>query len=96
MYLLLNWYFWCCGITAFGWNGVHMAELARVAPPRLLGEVTSAANLFGFLGSVGGPLGFTLVVGWSGSYALAFALAAGQLAVFALVSLALLRRAARS
>jgi len=95
-----GWALYACvaaaGITAFGWNGVHMAELARVAPPRLVGEVTSAANLFGFLGSVGGPLGFTLVVGWSGSYALAFALAAGQLAVFALVSLALLRRAARS
>lgn len=80
------------GITAFGWNGVHMAELARLAPPQLVGEVTSAANLFGFLGSVCGPLAFTLVVSWSGSYALAFALAAGQLAAFGLVTLAVLRR----
>jgi MFS family permease len=80
------------GFTAIGWNGVHMAELARVAPPRLVGEVTSAASLFGFLGSVCGPLAFTLVVGWSGSYALAFGLAAGQLTVFGLVTLIFLRR----
>jgi hypothetical protein len=49
--------------------------------------VTSAANLFGFLGSICGPLAFSLVVGWSGSYALAFVLAAGQLALFAMVGL---------
>lgn len=76
------------GMTAFGWNGIHMSELARVAPPRLVGEVTSAANLFGFLGSVCGPLGFTLVVHATGSYELAFALAAAQLALFGLVTLA--------
>lgn len=83
------------GFTAFGWNGVHMAELARVAPPRLVGAVTSAASLFGFLGSVCGPLFFTLVVSWSGSYPLAFGLVAGQLAVFGLVTLAFLRLAPR-
>ena len=75
------------GLTAFGWNGLHMAELARIAPPHLVGEVTSAANLFGFLGSICGPLAFSLVVGWSGSYTLAFLLAAGQLALFALAGL---------
>ncbi len=80
------------GLCGFGWVGVHMAELARVAPPRMVGEVTSAANLFGFLGSVCGPLAFTLVVRWTGSYALAFALAAGQLAVFALATLAMAGR----
>ena len=94
-----GWALYACvaaaGATAFGWNGVHMAELARVAPARLVGEVTSAANLFGFLGSVCGPLAFTLVVRSSGSYALAFALAAAQLAVFALVTLALRRAAPR-
>jgi nitrate/nitrite transporter NarK len=69
-----------------------MAELARVAPPRMVGEVTSAANLFGFLGSVCGPIAFTVVVRWTGSYTLAFGLAAGQLAVFALATLAMTRR----
>lgn len=84
------------GFTAIGWNGVHMAELARVAPARLVGEVTSAASLFGFLGAVCGPLAFTLVVGWSGSYTLAFALAAGQLAAFGLGTLVFMRRGARA
>ncbi len=91
-----GWALYACvaaaGATAFGWNGVHMAELARVSPARLVGEVTSAANLFGFLGSVCGPLAFTLVVSRTGSYALAFGLAAAQLALFALVTLALRRR----
>jgi MFS family permease len=80
------------GLTAFGWNGLHMAELARIAPPHLVGEVTSAANLFGFLGSICGPLAFSLVVGGTGSYTLAFLLAAAQLALFGLVSLAAFRR----
>jgi len=31
-------------------------ELARLAPDELIGEVTSGANLFGFVGSVCGPL----------------------------------------
>ena len=44
--------------------------------------------VFGFLGSVCGPLGFTLVVHATGSYELAFTLAAAQLALFGLVTLA--------
>ncbi|WP_157985948.1 MFS transporter [Teichococcus vastitatis] len=80
------------GVTAIGWNGVHMAELARVAPLPLVGDVTSAASLFGFVGSVCGPLVFTLVVSWSGSYDLAFLLMAGQLALLGLASAAFLRR----
>lgn len=68
------------GFTAIGWNGVHIAELARVAPAALVSDVTSAASLFGFLGSIGGPLAFTLLVGWTGRYDLAFLLVAAQLA----------------
>lgn len=81
------------GLTAFGWNGLHMAELARIAPPHLVGEVTSAANLFGFLGSICGPLAFAAIVGWTGSYTLAFLLAAAQVAVLGLASLAAAHRA---
>lgn len=84
------------GATAFGWNGLHMAELARIAPPHLVGDVTAAANLFGFLGSVCGPLAFTLAVRWSGSYTLSFLLAAGQLAAFGLVTLVSLRHGRRA
>jgi len=80
------------GFTAIGWNGVHIAELARVAPLHLVSDVTSAASLFGFAGSVCGPLLFTLVVGWTGSYALAFGLVAAQLAAFGLASVAFMSR----
>jgi MFS family permease len=80
------------GATAIGWNGVHMAELARVAPLALVGDVTSAASFFGFVGSICGPLAFMLIVTWSGSYDLAFLVMAVQLAGFGLVSAAILRR----
>lgn len=74
------------GATSLGWNGVHMAELARRAPPLLVGEVTSASSLFGFVGSVLGPIAFAVVAKQSGSFELAFALAAGQLAIFGVVT----------
>ncbi|MCR0985144.1 MFS transporter [Roseomonas populi] len=80
------------GFTAIGWNGVHMAELARVAPQSQVSNVTSAASLFGFGGSICGPLAFTLLVNWSGSYGLAFIVMAVQLAGFGLVSAAVLGR----
>lgn len=80
------------GVTAIGWNGVHMAELARVAPLPLVSEVTSAAGLFGFIGSIGGPLVFTLLVSFTRSYEVAFAVMAVQLATFALVSMGILMR----
>jgi nitrate/nitrite transporter NarK len=83
------------GFTAIGWNGVHIAELARVAPLHLVSGVTSAASLFGFIGSIFGPLAFTLVVRWTGSYDLAFLLVAAQLACFGLASMTLLRLRAR-
>jgi MFS family permease len=79
------------GFVAIGWNGVHIAELARVAPLHLVSDVTSAASLFGFAGSICGPLLFTLLVSATGSYALAFLLMAAQLAVFGLVTLVYLR-----
>lgn len=94
-----TWAFYGCaalvGFTAIGWNGVHMAELARVAPLPLVSDVTSAASLFGFIGSICGPLIFTLLVSWSGSYGLAFSLVAAQLAGFGLASAVLLRRGRR-
>jgi MFS family permease len=94
------WVLYCCaalvGFTAIGWNGVHMAELARVAPLPLVSDVTSAASLFGFVGSVCGPLIFALLVNWSGSYGLAFFIMAAQLAGFGIASAVILNRRSRS
>lgn len=75
------------GATSMGWNGVHMAELARVAPPALIGDVTSGASLFGFVGSICGPLVFAIVASRTGSFEWPFMLVAGQLATFGLFAL---------
>lgn len=69
------------GATSMGWNGVHMAELARVSPPALIGDVTSGASLFGFIGSICGPLAFAVIANRTGSFDWPFLLVAGQLAV---------------
>jgi len=75
------------GCTAIGWNGVHMAELARVAPLHLVSSVTSASSLFGFVGSVCGPLIFAVLVSQGGGYELAFQVMAAQLACLGVVCL---------
>lgn len=75
------------GATALGWNGVFMAELARLSPPTLIGDVTSAANLFGFVGSVCGPVLFALVAKQSGGFIWPFLLTAAQLGLVGLYAI---------
>lgn len=75
------------GFTAIGWNGVHIAELARVAPLHLVSSVTSASSLFGFVGSVCGPLVFMAIVASGNGYEGAFHVMSAQLALVGLVCL---------
>ena len=75
------------GFTGTSWNGLHMAESARLSPPGRVGEVTSAVNLFGFVGSVSGPILFALLVQATDSYAVAFLLASVQLCLVCLLAL---------
>lgn len=70
------------GATSMGWNGVHMAELARISPSALIGEVTSGASLFGFVGSICGPLIFAVVASKTQGFTWPFVLIAGQLILF--------------
>ena len=61
------------GVTASGWNGVFLAEVARLAPKGRVGEATGAVLMFGFAGLVLGPLvmaGVAAVVNLSVAYAL--------------------------
>jgi MFS family permease len=44
------------GVTASGWNGVFLAEVARLAPEGRVGEATGAVLMFGFAGLIIGPL----------------------------------------
>jgi MFS family permease len=64
------------GFSAAGWNGVLMAEAARVAPPGRAGAATGGVLACTFAGVVAGPSLFALVVGLAGGYSLAFALLA--------------------
>lgn len=61
------------GATAVGWNGVWLAEIARVAPAGRTSEATGGCLFFTFLGVVVTPPCFNLVLSLTGSYATAYA-----------------------
>jgi len=70
------------GATAVGWNGVFLAEIARIAPQGRTSEATGGCLFFTFLGVVVTPPLFNAVLGLSGSYPVAYAaFAAPALAV---------------
>ena len=69
------------GATAVGWNGVFLAEVARMAPEGRTSEATGGTLFFTYLGVVITPLVFNAALALSGSYATAYA-------VFAVPSLA--------
>ena len=69
------------GATAVGWNGVFLAEIARVAPAGRTSEATGGCLFFTFLGVVVTPPSFNAVLALAGSYPVAYA-------VFALPALA--------
>jgi len=75
------------GLTASGWNGVYIAEIARLAPAGQIGLVSGAAFAFGFTGLVVGPL----VYGWiakAANYGTGYI----ALAIFCLLAVAMLAR----
>lgn len=61
------------GATVSGWNGVMMAELARLSPPGLVASVSASAVTCIYLGYMTGPVVTSGLVGLSGSYLLGFA-----------------------
>lgn len=60
------------GASAVGWNGVYLAEVARIAPPGKVGVVTGGVMLFTFSGALMGPPIFSTILGLTGSYGLGF------------------------
>lgn len=73
------------GASALGWNGVYLAEVARLAPAGAVGAATGGALSLTFLGVVIGPPLFSAVVTASGSYRPAFFAAALAAAAAALI-----------
>ena len=60
------------GATAIGWNGVQLAQIARLAPAGRAGAVTGATGFITFAGVVLGPPTFALLAGVTGSYRVGF------------------------
>ncbi|MBI5277379.1 MAG: MFS transporter [Burkholderiales bacterium] len=60
------------GASATGWNGVFLAEVARLAPVGMASAATGGALAVTFLGVVLGPMLFGALAGLTGSYRVAF------------------------
>jgi MFS family permease len=75
------------GATAVGWNGVFLAEVARLAPDGRVAIITGGTQFFTFAGVFIGPPVFGAVAAAAGSYAAGFVLIAALpfVAVLALV-----------
>ncbi|KAI3610253.1 putative MFS-type transporter (plasmid) [Cupriavidus necator H850] len=63
----------CLGATAIGWNGVFLAEVARLAPPGQVATATGGALFFTYIGVVIGPPVFGWSVSQWGNMSMSFA-----------------------
>jgi len=79
------------GLSAIGWNGVFLAEVARLCPPGQVGLATGGALFFTFGGVAVGPALFSLLVPLLGGYAVTFPV----IGLFALTGTALIGHTAR-
>lgn len=69
------WPFWSlvllfavAGVTVSSWNGVQIAEVARLSPKALLRETSSGATVLIFIGYVVGPAGFAVMRAVTGGF----------------------------
>ena len=81
------------GATAVGWNGVFLAEVARLAPEGRVAVVTGGTQFFTFAGVLIGPPVFGAIAAATGSYSTGFVLIA---ALPLVASIGLLASGARS
>ena len=76
------------GLTAIGWNGVQLAEVARHAPSGEAGAITGAAAFITFSGVVVGPPLFGALAAGTGSYRASFVVLGAVIIVCGMVALA--------
>ena len=69
------------GAVALGWNGVFLAEVARLAPAGSAGMATGGALALTFVGALLGPPIFGAIIDATGSYRVAFFIAAAAAAL---------------
>jgi MFS family permease len=82
------------GTTSTSWNGVYLAEIARLAPEGRIGDATAGSTILTFSGYLVAPILFALAVPAVGGYGVCFA-ALACIAVLAVPLLAAAMRAAR-
>jgi MFS family permease len=76
-----------CGFTAASWNGIFLAEVARVVPADRVAEASSGAIIICFMGYLTAPTAFALAVTMTGSWSAPFLAAGGLLATVSLLVL---------
>jgi len=76
------------GVTVSSWNGVQIAEIARLAPQGKLAEASAGATIVIFIGYIAGPVIFSLVLTATGRYDAACVV----IALITISALAILRR----
>jgi MFS family permease len=64
------------GATAVGWNGIYLAEVARLAPEGRIATITGGTQFFTFSGGLLGPPLFGTLVAATGSYGVGFVMVA--------------------
>jgi MFS family permease len=69
------------GFTAASWNGIFLAEVARVVPADRVAEASAGAIMLCFLGYLTAPTAFAFTVGATGSWTLPYFAACALLAV---------------
>ena len=84
------------GIGGVGWQGIALAEIARLAPPDRLANATSGASLLVFLSYVVAPFLFAALVARTGSWSLPLVLVALQAGLATLLLAPRLLREARA
>ncbi len=81
-----------CGFSAASWNGIFLAEVARLSPPDRVAEASSGAILLCFVGYLVAPVLFAAAVAWTASWTLPFLAGCGFLGAVAAWVLARRRR----
>lgn len=84
------------GFFAASWNGIYMAEIARLSAPDQIADATSGSNVFVFMGYVAGPSLFSVLVTVTGSWTVPFLMVAAQLAAMGVVQVWILARRGRA
>jgi MFS family permease len=80
------------GFLAASWNGIYLAEVARLVPPAAVAEATAGSTLIIFLGYLAGPAGFAFLVSATGGWTVPFLGIALQLGLVSAVVFAHSRR----